>query len=226
MKIAAYMMSVPERAARAMPTLAAMAPMSVSLSVDYNHDGPWANARRCWTAQVDSDYTHRFVMHDDAIVCRNFPTVLHNIVSAWPDRVLSLYCRRPEHRNVPPGGALECTGFAWGLALCAPVEIASDFVAWCDKNCRAEWIADDTRWSVYLAATGQSLLCPNPCVVDHDSAMCSTMHGKPNVTTPAYNGRPDGVLWGGRVDQLHTNRYNFVLTRQKHLTCPARELVQ
>lgn len=189
------------------------------LSMDEERHGPWWNARHAWT-DYPAGVTHHTVLHDDALPCFNFEAEVERILEVWPSDPLCFYTTRIEAYDCRPGGALDVVGFAWGAGLCLPVGLIEEFVGWCDTHTRGDWIADDTRMMLWIAATGRRLVCPIPSIVDHNPEGHSTVSNQGNDTSSAawYTEHASDVTWGGRPEiKIHHDRRQLLIGRTKRL---------
>lgn len=151
----------------------------VELAVDPDPDGrpsPW-RAYRNALELTPAGATHRLVIQDDAIVCRDFRETVTRAVAARPDRLITLFVGGlpREHRNRvltacsrdEPWAELDNLRWCPAIALVWPVAMIGPLLDFYDKLPSARWTADDEIIGRYCKTTLRLPLATVPSLVEH-----------------------------------------------------------
>jgi len=133
---------------------------------DMHGRGPWWNARRCWEHGQTTGATHHLILQDDVKVMNGFVVGIFDLIEAFPDDVMSLFClqRKDFQDQTARWGIAEGV---WGCAVLMPVKLVSEFLAWEKANIKPEFKHDDCRVSLWCVKTKRRVKVPFPNVVDH-----------------------------------------------------------
>jgi hypothetical protein len=144
---------------------------------DFKKHGHWYNAKRCWKAGLEVDSTHHLLLQDDIRVCNNFIAGVLALIEAVPDQILNLFFgHRKDFDGTSRWGSAESV---WGQAIVMPKNILSEFLEWEAANIKPEFIHDDSRVSLFMAATNRRAMVPFPNLVDHRDTEMKSVLGHP-----------------------------------------------
>lgn len=161
---------------------------------------PWRTAQLAWS-RTPASCTHRLVLQDDVLPCRDFLKHAGRALSAKPDRVASFYLGTNAIVSwqrmlvAAPTCAAWVEGFSasWvpALALALPAELALDLAAFHDGT---EPIADDEVYGRWCREQGLPWYATIPSLVDHDDDAPSLMRD------PYARGDRRAACWIGDTD--------------------------
>lgn len=176
---------------------------ATDVTLDPEPDGPrnpWRCARAAW-ANTPPGCTHRLVMQEDTIPCRDFLHHARRALAAKPDRVASFYlgtnATQTWRRMLIAVESCEAwvEGFqaSWcpALALAMPVELVPSLVAF-DDGTRP--VADDEVYGRWCRENRWPWYATIPSLVNHDDDAPSLMRD------PYTRGSRVAACWVGSVD--------------------------
>lgn len=180
----------------------------VKVILDREGRGPWPTARRAWEALAEGLHDWGIVIQDDVTLCRRFPDVAAEALSAVEAAIgaapVSFYCPRAIVRVARAAGVswIWSRDGAWGVAMALPRALIVPFLDWVEDHVRPEFPHDDTRLALWARAHDLPILDSVPSLVDHagigvqSGAGRSVMrHYDPRRVATWYDPAPSGVDW-------------------------------
>ncbi len=160
----------PARADRIAPILAGLEGFSrAQVVTDTQSAGVWPTAKRAWRA-IRHGATHHLVLQDDVVLCRDFTQAATKALEARPDVPVCFYANRlavDQARAQGSSWAVIADG-AWGQAICLPVGLVEDFLAWEARTVRPDFQPYDSRVAMWAVRTRRPFWCTVPSLVEHD----------------------------------------------------------
>jgi hypothetical protein len=153
--------------------------------------GIWENCKRSWRLHpMDSEY--HTVIQDDAIVCDHFQSMAVSAIrdarsvtgSDWPALSFFFGKRKMMQEVAKKGlrdGHITKSMLHWGLAVCLPVRLIDEMIAYGDK---LKIKQDDARISKFLLSRKIPVYYPMPSLVDH--RIGESLVGDPGRARNAY----------------------------------------
>jgi hypothetical protein len=141
---------------------------------DFHGQGCWWNAKRCWEYGLSTEATHHLLLQDDIVICKDFVTGVFEVVAAFPDKVISLYCNPRKGFAESQARWGESEG-PWGPAIVMNKALIREFLAWEAVNVKPEFKHDDWRLTMFCVNTKQTVKVPFPNLIDHDDGLKSIM---------------------------------------------------
>ena len=178
------------------------------VSHERTHMAVWF--RKVVDTLLQRNATYSLLIQDDARVAPDFWTHLQRMLTAKPDKVISLYTIHPGAQKAFDAGLRWCAsmdiipGVAWVL----PTQILRDMRRWEETALRPGYEArmpEDGRLGLYCAANNIPIWQPLPTIVDHrapDAGIVSTYgndelaHRNASFT---WKHMPMPDHWGGRA---------------------------
>lgn len=181
----------------------------------------WPAARKAWRMLVNGGrtqgLTHGLLLQDDAVLSPGFETNVIRAIEAVPDHVLSLY-NHHVITDVPPTANWFIHREVPGVAICAPIPIIEEWLAWEARWVPAEYPTDDTRWGMWAYTELKDVWFPVPALVGHDMVIRSSLghtsyrwYGNPLAEGPIDDWTPRDVI---RLKPLRWGLHNGTIARQ------------
>jgi hypothetical protein len=144
---------------------------------DWWKSGPWPTAKRCWEHGVRIDGTHHMILQDDITVCDDFLLGVHEVIRACPDSPISLYANRKicEQAKEQDARWVRIPDGIWGPAVIMPTDHIPLFLSWEAQHIKPSFKHDDSRLAMWCVKTGNSVMCPQPSLVQHKAAQKSLL---------------------------------------------------
>ncbi len=166
----------------------------MSVLVDHDLQGVWANSRLAWLDR-DLDATHHLVMEDDVLPCRDLLAGIEQAVSFLPNKKLitSFFTEEPWiYKAMSRGYIWAEAPWTTAQALVLPVELVDEWIEWTDR-----WmghiasIAADHRLVCWAITHNVDIWHSCPSLVEHLGAgtTTTTETGKPDFKTPGYSAK-------------------------------------
>lgn len=172
-----------------------------SIVYDPEPDGernPWRTARECWRA-TPANCTHRLVVQEDILPCRDFLRHARRALAAKPDRIVSFYVGETQPgmsaRMLIQGaaGSSWCPGvassFVPALALAIPQRFCASLAGFEDGT---RPVADDDVYGRWTREHSLPWWATVPSLVNHD-------HSAPSLMSASTH-RRQAVCWVGSCD--------------------------
>lgn len=160
-----------------------------SVPVHYDTTGnPWNGWRGAWDAAGGTGATHRVVLQDDVLLCRDFVATMVALAKARPDDPVSGFLPRKCVETAHAKGLrwARTRRFLWCQCLMMPAEMGEEALRWIDARegeRGEEWSHhDDSRLGAYFKAETDGVYVTVPNVVEHvGDEMGSVLghHGSP-----------------------------------------------
>lgn len=164
------------------PSLLAALP-GAEVIEDPDPEGPrsaWRTYREAIRRTPDTA-THRLIVQDDVLLCRNFLAAVERAVASRPENLLCFFHAPDPRENLWIIHAAMNEGSAWAdistgrwipvLALAWPVELAACLLEYVDsQDWPAEFIADDEIVGRFAHACEVQVFTSCPSLVDHTDA--------------------------------------------------------
>ena len=128
----------------------------------------WENAVRALTSAEPGD-THLLILQDDILPCRDLIETAQKIIEVLPNEIVTLFTNHPNAQLARRGQVnyLKLRKWLMAQAYIVPVEVAADFVQWCEKNVDPKIYFDDNRWAMYCWYHHRYVWATVPSLVDH-----------------------------------------------------------
>jgi hypothetical protein len=196
-------------AAQLLRDLDGLAELVVDPDPRHRLGSPWRTYRRCLESTPEAA-THRLILQDDALPCRNLVHHAARVAAAWPDRLVTLYVGGNMRLGAPRIVQAAQAGRSWAelprytwipaVALLWPVPMIARFLHWIDdRNYPDAFRADDERIGRWLRKTGHVPVATVPSLVDHPDDVPSL------IGTRNRGGRDPSrvsVCWIGDCDPI------------------------
>jgi hypothetical protein len=108
--------------------------VEVDVVVDHDELGPWPTARRCWEGTPDGA-SHRLILQDDLILCRDFYVGACRALRARPASPIAFYANVKKIETARAAGSSWArVSDIWGQAQCLPTPYIPKFLEWADQH--------------------------------------------------------------------------------------------
>lgn len=171
---------------------------------DTHLEGVWPTTRRAWLSILDrapdEGATHGIVLQDDMLPCRRFRATVEAAIAARPKVPIVIFCARPAavaHARTRGHSWIESADGAWGGAVVLPIDMAREFVDWCDRHVDPAYPHDDGRLTLWAFWTGRRFWLTVPSLVEHLLPRDSLLghHGGFKRTAAWYVDDPPAIDW-------------------------------
>lgn len=186
--------------------------------VDPDPSGPrsaWRTYRRCLeTTPIDA--THRLIVQDDAVVCRDFSIAARNAIAAQPDRVLLFFVGGSPRRYADAVMKacerddlfveLDAKHWCPVVATAWPRRLISTLIEYDDSNRNRFVLADDEICGRFLREVDEHPVATVPSLVEHPDEVKSLVgilatHGQdPNRMAACWIGSCDDGCEPASID--------------------------
>jgi len=148
-------------------------------------------ARKAWLAPFQEDETHRLVLQDDVILCRNFKSIINKIIEAQPEypiTLLSFYNNPVKFQTSP----YYRTNHLHGPGIILPRKFIKPCFDWIDTQTNEVLLPhDDLMITEYFRSHHIPMLTVFPNIIQHpdnDTLLPYTYSWK--RTTPWFEEEP------------------------------------
>jgi hypothetical protein len=195
-----------------------------TIFTDTNKKGSWYAHRE---AMLDHDpsKTHHVILEEDVSICDNFIATINNIITAVPDRFVSLFnFRGLQKGNIKAkyeGRHFFTRDGSTGQGILFPTPQMMEWIRWSDLHIPFHVPYEDTRLHAYLKTKKSHLYICVPNIIEHllpsDSTIDSKLNNKHRISPDFIGEYNDGSLidWSKGLDlvpdkpELHTNHKEF-----------------
>lgn len=156
----------------------------------------WRTVRQAWTAPTP--HSHRLVLQDDAVPCRDFCPAVDRIASLYPDRAVNLFVIRQAHADSALTRGVHLVplpDWLYSVAILLPAAMGPDYVAWAEEQRRDGVLKDDVRLDddhalkLYLRHLRRPMWGTVPCLVQHGAPADSLLgHSRRSRTSDFFLG--------------------------------------
>lgn len=130
-------------------------------------------SEKTWSLPFEDGVTHRCVLQDDVLTCKDFRRALDQIISRKPDAVFTLFCpsgKLIEFRDKAEGPIFVKIrrGGMYGPAIVMPREYVSDVYSWGRRvSGGREILHDDVLFGEYALEHDVDIFTTVPSLVQH-----------------------------------------------------------
>lgn len=151
---------------------------------------------------ADDSVTHRCILQDDIIVSHGFPKIIDQIVSEFPNAIITLFCSRsilkemmdknPSSRYVKIG---KCGVYGQGVIF--PRWMIPEMFAWAEREANGrEILHDDVLYGFYALANGVEVYTTLPNIIQHNCPTSSLLgYNNKNKTSKVFDMNADQLDW-------------------------------
>lgn len=167
-------------------------------------------SEKTWSLPFESDeVTHRCVLQDDVLCCKNFESVLNTIVNQYPEDMFSLFCpsskmiaikqrsNKPQFVNIKKCGV-------YGPAIVVPRNIISRIYVWGRLVAGdSKIVHDDVLFGEYALEHRLRVLTTVPNLVQH---LCPTQsllgYGRESKVSKCFDMEAGNLDWSMANDDI------------------------
>ena len=161
--------------------------------IDTHYDGCKETAKQAWL--IDTDKPYVMVLQDDVELCNGFLGYCARIITAHPDKIVSLYSWQlstaPPKGGMPTSSPYIITPTASGPGII----MKTDYVKPCVESWLDELPGDDTNIQKWAADNGISIVTTVPCILQHVGAISVYDPTRSLGESRYYDKDPSYVNW-------------------------------
>lgn len=171
------------------------------------HGRNWPDQKKAWFKHSQFDSTHHLVLQDDAKLCDNFGTLVHQVISAKPEQTIACWCTHNSgmDKAVESGvNWVEVKGGMHGVAILLPCGDIGPMLKYVKKHFGPKPSHEPAMRAWQLLEKGEYVWCPVPSLVEHMAPRDSTV-GNESDHVIRVAAKFDASLTASEVDYTKTN---------------------
>lgn len=160
----------------------------------------WYNAKRIWNADM-SDFTHRLVLQDDALLCNDFLTYVEKCVAFKPNAVWSFHVGWKAEKTFRDADTpyIKINGCKTsGQAVLMPIALCSQMITETDFYFGQDYKHDDSRIGWFCAYNQIDLFGTNPQLVDHRQIKSTLKYHNAKRYSRTFVADVSGLNWDSK----------------------------
>ena len=165
---------------------------SIVVYDDRPHGGnPFYTARKTWGFPLPSGATHRLVLQDDAVLCKDFLQQVARAIEHFPDAVWSLWMKEltPKHQKGSSPYVRISGGTVYGVGVVMPVHLIDEVFKWSTFVLGEDYTHDDNAIGQYCKFHAIPIMTTIPGLIQHGApteSIVNRTHNSPKKVSRVY----------------------------------------